>query len=141
MLFLIIKFVAANPVNIADSGIVINPNAAVAGGSLISIPDCFPFCGVEAGVQEIKNVFEPCFPFCDVPIEQPMNVSTVLKVPELPPCFNNNNCGSTAIIPPTVPDAPSLFAPCFPFCGVPLHYYGAVFPSCFPFCGVTPVAG
>ena len=50
MLFLIIKFVAANPVNI-------NPNAAVAGGSLISIPDCFPFCGVEAGVQEIKNVF------------------------------------------------------------------------------------
>ena len=58
MLFLIIKFVASNPVEIADSGVIINPDFAVDGGVLISVPDCFPFCGVEAEVQkfeEIKN--------------------------------------------------------------------------------------
>ena len=136
MLFLIIKFVASNPVEIADSGVIINPNFAVDGGVLISVPDCFPFCGVEAEVQkfeEIKNFFKPCFPFCDVQLEI---MNDVIKVPELPTCFPN--CGSPTIAP-IIPAPPSLFQPCFPFCEVPFPNFDAFFPSCFPFCGVTPV--
>ena len=134
-LFLILKFVAANPVDENFLQIQKTDNA----GFIITVPDCFPFCGVELDkMEELKNIFKPCFPFCGVPTEQ---MDNLIKVKELPSCFPN--CGNpenpstdAPIIVPT-----SLFEPCFPFCEVPFPDFDALFPSCFPFCGVTQFQG
>merc|ERR1712221_49654 len=58
MFLLMIKLVAANPVNFQSPGVT------------LTIQDCFPFCGVQSEVQQLidfKNSFENCFPFCGVP--------------------------------------------------------------------------
>merc|ERR1712029_519297 len=138
MLFLILKLVAANPVDENFLQIQKTDNA----GFLINVPDCFPFCGVEDKMEELKNIFKPCFPFCGVPTEQ---MDNLIKVEELPSCFPN--CGnpenpstdSPTTDPTIVPS--SLFEPCFPFCEAPFPDFDALFPSCFPFCGVTQFQG
>jgi len=133
MLFMIIKFIAANPVDVNKQ----NP------GVIISIPDCFPFCGVQTDLkplEELKNVFQPCFPFCGVPVIQQQQLNNLMQVAALPSCFPN--CGPVQAQAP-VSSSPSpvtsLFKPCFPFCNVSFNNVGSLFPSCFPFCGVTPV--
>ena len=100
MFLLMIKFVAANPVNFKSPGVTLN------------IQDCFPFCGVQSEIQHLmdfKNSFEDCFPFCGVPVTQKKDL---ISVPALPSCYPN--C-ATAYVPsiPVIPAIPS----CFPFCG------------------------
>merc|ERR1712029_319067 len=144
LLFLFLKLVAANPVDENFLQIQKTDDA----GFLITVPDCFPFCGVEDKMEELKNIFKPCFPFCGVQTEQ---MDNLIKVEELPSCFPN--CGNpenpstdlpTTDYPSTDPPIivpTSLFEPCFPFCEVPFPDFDALFPSCFPFCGVTQFQG
>lgn len=146
LLFFITGFVAANPVAVQNQN---------ANGVIIQVPDCFPFCEVEADTEKLealKVIFKPCFPFCDVPVVEGLNNS--LTVEALPACFPlcGNSAPATPGTPatpetPSTPETPALsitptpflFEECFPFCNVSFPDFEALFPSCFPFCNVDVV--
>merc|ERR1712098_741815 len=94
LLFLIIKFVAANPVDVKMQN----------SGVLINIPDCFPYCGVGSEIkQQLQNTVQSCFPFCGVPAQ---SMNNLLQVAALPACFPSsyqpNNKSTSSSYKPTI---------------------------------------